>query len=322
MKWTDAEKEVVLLQYNKATKEELLDRLPGRTWTAIKSKANRYGLQFLFSSWSVEEETVLRNCYGITPIRLFQKLLPQKSYEQIRYRAHQLGLKADPKRMLSIVSSKYSADTDFFDAPTNLNSYWAGFIAADGCVKHDKGSLLIDLAIKDYTHLLKFSNSVKYTGKVRIYRNVSKLEIHGMHKWMYDLKTHFNIIPRKSLILEPPSGLGQTASLAFIIGYIDGDGDISVYLSRESKNEKVYVYSQPTLGIAGTKSMLSWIRDIFDKILGVQHCGHFRQRKSIYELVLKGKNAIKIVDYLNKIDLPKLHRKWGPDNLSRFGVRA
>jgi hypothetical protein len=60
------------------------------------------------------------------------------------------------------------------------------------------------------------------------------------------------IVPRKSLILEPPK-IDSRFYLPFILGYFDGDGSIS-----QTNNSNFLI------SIQGTQELLTWINEILD----------------------------------------------------------
>ena len=61
----------------------------------------------------------------------------------------------------------YNKNHDFFTVPNKLNSYWAGFIAADGCVT-GKHILAIKLSEKDKEHLQKIATLLAEDYKVKL----------------------------------------------------------------------------------------------------------------------------------------------------------
>ena len=58
---------------------------------------------------------------------------------------------------------KYNVNDNFFEKTDVLNCYWAGFIAADGCIIEGKkqNQLSIGLAKKDFNHLNLFKNDIR-----------------------------------------------------------------------------------------------------------------------------------------------------------------
>ena len=140
---------------------------------------------------------------------------------------------------------KYNVNDCFFETPNIVNCYYAGFIAADGCIRKYKGkfvetySLSFGLSIKDKDFLIKFLNTINYEGTIRYYENKGRkyvgVEIKS-NKICEDLRNNFNITERKTHTLCPPSLFGKNLIDAFICGYIDGDG--SVYFSKNKNKQK------------------------------------------------------------------------------------
>ncbi len=140
---------------------------------------------------------------------------------------------------------KYSINEKYFEKPNTENSYWAGFIAADGYIndykcKYRRASIM--LSKRDINHLEKLKEQSKYTGPVLIrYRPNKKsknkyfclLQISSSN-WIKDLETNFQIVPKKTHILNPPK-LEYPNNLAFIAGFIDGDGCISFSKKKKWK---------------------------------------------------------------------------------------
>lgn len=110
---------------------------------------------------------------------------------------------------------------------TNQDCYWAGFLAADGCVDSE-GRIRIYLHIKDIAQLEKFKS---YTGKPHKISTSAKypdrcsfeFTDRVMIKWLED---NFNIVPNKSLIYKVPDNLTKEQYSHFFRGLFDGDGCI------------------------------------------------------------------------------------------------
>lgn len=154
---------------------------------------------------------------------------------------------------------KYIRQTDdyFFETNSEKSCYWAGFIAADGNVSKCNGSskIRIELSNKDYLHLENFKKCLNLNQSVKNRTRITKDKKHNYSyiqfcssKIMKDLKDNFNIVEKKSLVLEPPSLIDEFFIKDFIRGYFDGDG--TVYVS----NKKISVQ------FLGTKSFLEWIK--------------------------------------------------------------
>lgn len=196
---------------------------------------------------------------------------------------------------------------NFFSKPNLLNSYWAGFIAADGCIYIPKDNsqrlLQIRLAKLDRKHLEKFSEQLNFLGELGTKQkrkgSTEQTTINlSSDKICLDLKKNFNITPRKSLTLKPPKHLTKKQALAFIVGYIDGDG--CIYNARKYLG----------LEIVGTKKMLFWIKCRLKSTKVNLKTNNVTVFGKQYKFQMLGKKTEVLLAFLNRINVPKLKRKW------------
>lgn len=206
---------------------------------------------------------------------------------------------------------KYTHDKHFFETPNLLNSYWAGFIAADGCISERRGILTISLKNADRGHLVKFCEAIQYDGI--IYYEDDRLGdkifpkaivvISGARRIIRDLQANYLITPRKSMSLVPPIHLSRENQLAYLKGYLDGDGHI------RSDGPRYRV------GACGTQKSLEWIKTWFDQIsepVGGT-IAKVRTQGNIYVYEVGFGRAERILSHLRTIGTPHLRRKWGHD---------
>lgn len=200
---------------------------------------------------------------------------------------------------------KYDVNDCFFSKPNVINSYYAGFIAADGYIcgrKSEQRTLKIELSTKDKEWLYKFKENVNSESPIKERVQKNKFSFCGItitsKQIIDDLKTNFNITNKKSLILTPPNINDEMLRYAYILGYIDGDG--SLFIS--SRKELI-------LSILGTKEICEWVKFVFSNI--TNNCGSIKQKPNtkIYRLDYSSRAAREIVKKLSKIDVPKLNRK-------------
>lgn len=78
--------------YTDGSEEEILAKLPGRSWQSITSRASRLGVKRR-DVWTPEEEAILTEHYSSTPDEELMVLLPGRTLDSIRARAHRLGFK-------------------------------------------------------------------------------------------------------------------------------------------------------------------------------------------------------------------------------------
>ena len=265
--------------------------------------------------WSEEEDRILFAYYGRKPYRDLYSMLPGRSRNSIKGRARKLGLFGDKAIVMSLAKKRYGVCHDYFASANIENSYWAGFIAADGCISPKKNTVKIQLQAGDANHLWLFANCVGYDGPVRLCRGgaykpeseQALLSICGVSKWVDDLALVFNVTGQKSLTLKPPIGLSPECALAYVIGYIDGDGSIG---TTKSKYKQI-VYLSRYISIRGTAEILWWIKELFDKLSPPN-----RAQKNIYcyggyyQYRVVGKRAESLLRIMKRLQTPKLARKW------------
>jgi hypothetical protein len=209
---------------------------------------------------------------------------------------------------------KYICNENYFAEKSLQACYWAGFISADGCIAKDK-ILSIGLSIKDKILLDNFKQDICFEGPVTITKQnkIIYLRINS-NKICDDLANIFNIHPRKSLNHEPPIGLTEEQELAYIIGYIDGDGCISIIRNRiNSSNGYMQNYRYPiSLDVCGTYIFLNWLILKLKNITETNFNGKPRiiTNKKISKFSTQGKFAYEILLYLKNIKIKKLERKW------------
>ena len=205
---------------------------------------------------------------------------------------------------------------DFFSVPNLLNSYWAGFIAADGNIKKDKNVLNIQISDKDYEHLKSFCDAVDFSGTVSRYVRKSGIAMCNAHFYsdplIHDLKNNFNIIPQKTFSYNFPEHLNYELQKAFVIGYIDGDGHISY---MKSGNRKIPL----SFGIVGASlEFLQHAKKLFNEILSENRERSYvlngnvcsENNKKYHRFRCSSKPALIILKNLYNVDVPKLKRKW------------
>jgi hypothetical protein len=205
----------------------------------------------------------------------------------------------------------YDLDTAYFSKPSIRNSYWAGFIAADGCLTRN-GGLRLALSARDRGHLEKLKSDLSFNGPIRDSLTTTPGGREATYSclvvWskdlLLDLKHNFNLTERKTLTLLPPYRLPEPMVEAYIVGLIDGDGCVhTVDYGRRTLR----------LDVAGTLSVVSWVKERFQRWCGAdvrlpriqEHYGG-----TLYSLRLQARNAERVAGRLLTVDVPKLDRKW------------
>jgi hypothetical protein len=196
--------------------------------------------------WRNDEVDLLKSNYGVVETSALAKLLPLRCQHAIHQKASRLGLVGDRRRP----STKYRrTDHNYFARSGVHTPYWAGLIAADGCVH---GGKMLQLFQSDEGVIRRFAEAVCYDGPIRHKssplsgRPNYSVTIYS-RQMVADLLSRYGIGPAKSLTLQPPAQLGRENALAFITGYLDGDGSICL------------VNGKLTMSVVGTQPFLQWV---------------------------------------------------------------
>lgn len=179
------------------------------------------------SEWSDMEFSLLKQMY---PNSLKQDLIasfPTKTWAQIKGKAG--------KNKIKLSRKNNSGDFSILLDGSNISIYWIGFLCADGHFT-DRGSISLELSAKDLNHLLKFA---EYVGadesslykrdrllKGKLY-SMASLTI-GHLEVVKKLKRAYKIQAQKSKNPVKISHLTDLQKMCFFIGFIDGDGSISM----------------------------------------------------------------------------------------------
>lgn len=178
-----------------------------------------------------------------------------------------------------MTSKSINVNPKIFSSPNCENLYWAGFIAADGCIGSDAVS--IGLAIRDIGHLHKIKTwvgsdvevLVQKKGKACLFRMYNK-------RIRLDLE-QYGMTPRKSLTYSPPAFCVE--SVGFWRGMIDGDGFVSSG-------------KRAVIGLCGTKETCTGF-----KIFVSEFCeskANVYKSGPIFGISYSGKYAIQIMQKL------------------------
>lgn len=204
--------------------------------------------------------------------------------------------------------TKYSHNNHAFSMETEESFYWAGFIAADGCIK-EKGIstkiLSVSLAKKDKHHLFKLKQFLSAEEPVSSYNDNSS-EFHVVSKDIAKDLLKFNITPRKSKTYIFPEIIKNHKLVRhFMRGYFDGDGGLSFYTDIK-RGRKI---AQAHISIRGTYEFLEIFRE---KLINLS----MRENKitlsnGTYLLAYSGNNnAQKMFQYLYNNSCIYLDRKY------------
>jgi transposase len=201
----------------------------------------------------------------------------------------------------------YMCNDNFFSLDDQGSFYWAGFLAADGCVLDINSSKMVTLALakKDRDHIKKFkaiigannpihNHLVKNSKRNSNWNDTWKSEIKITSNRLCDDLFRFNVVPRKSKTYTFPEWLvGHDLVHHFMRGYFDGDG--SFFLSKPKGGRTI---KQVHFNLRGTTEFLETYRSILER-----ECGLSERTK-----VIRTNNGIGALEYGGNIVVGKIAR--------------
>jgi hypothetical protein len=122
-----------------------------------------------------------------------------------------------------------------FDDYSEHSCYWAGFLAADGCVDL-KHRVRLMLKYDDINHLEKFKSFLQSTHTISSNTTTyNRCSFEFTSPYMCDmLEFNFNIVPNKTNKLVFAKHLPKEYLRHYIRGYFDGDGSICESFSNKN----------------------------------------------------------------------------------------
>jgi hypothetical protein len=276
----------------------------------------RYNLKFASKKPAICSKEQLEEAYArLGSLSLVAKELGGTK-EGVRCAMKRYGLIINPLII-------HTCDEDFFSRDNEESFYWAGFLAADGCIgKHSNykttNYLSLALAKKDKEHVELFKKHINTSAPVLEYlvKN-SAYNSKWNDSWKNEIKitsekicadlARFNIVPRKSLIYAFPDWLIQHSLVNhFMRGYFDGDGSFYITLGKNK------ITPQLCFSLRGTTEFLTVYRSILEK-----ECQLEEKRKDIrintgIGVLEYGGNGIlkKVAQFLYKNSTIYLPRKF------------
>ena len=181
-------------------------------------------------------------------------------------KAHNISIKTN-----SDYIKIYHCNEDKFSGYDKFSCYWARLLAADGCVfsRHKNGEPTeFTIGLKDdYDTVKGLQDYLEYNGK--IYEKKSNYDDSITYTLTVNCKAvvdslinNFNIVPRKTLIYNPPQNIPENLQKYFLLGYIDGDGSLTYYSGIKNH---VPEWKGFNLNITGTLEMIEFTRKVLNK---------------------------------------------------------
>lgn len=209
-----------------------------------------------------------------------------------------------------------------FARKNKLSCYRWWFIAADWYVtvrKRWSKFLWMMLSKKDIGHIEKLNTYLNGLPNNELLSNWFPCVYNSRYstKIVEDLNRIYNITERKSLTLRPPNLEREKDILCYIAGYIDWDGSIHLWRSKQKNWNHIC-----GIKVVGTYDVVLWIKDKINAIIWTKWWS-ISKRENIYILSIPSLTTIKLYKKLKSLKLPRLERKrskvkWIIDNPNTF----
>lgn len=308
-KFTTQEKEDIKILYKEGlTIRQISDRCQGRSCASIYELVKRIGLITSSQTWTYEEVKILREHYGTgIQLNILLSMLNRKTHKAINQKAAAMGLKGE------FACRKHSVDAKFWDVPNPINSYWAGFMAADGCLLENGSSqtLACQLAIIDKSHLELFAKHCFSSHPVREVKpdgfpgatGTAQLQI-SCPFWKESFEKIWAITPRKTQTLSLPN-LPDNLMDYWLAGFVDGDGCYSTFGNRFS-------CSLCCMDDRPLEFFRNWINKRFldPKRIKPQSRVIGNSRNKLRTFTRVGEEAVRTAHHLMSLPCPHLRRKY------------
>jgi len=151
----------------------------------------------------------------------------------------------EPIRSFRESHLRFHCDETFFDCITSdQQAYWLGFLWADGTVGRGR-DVCLSLQSRDVPHLHRLRRALRASHPVRYYRygrlKFCRLAITSPH--LVTALAHYGLVtPRKPRLPRLPHKWHG----AFVRGYFDGDGSITIYKRHRKKEAQVTISARYT----------------------------------------------------------------------------
>lgn len=187
---------------------------------------------------------------------------------------------------------------NYFSDLNNINCYYLGFLAADGCVRKDRNEIKLCLSSIDRDFLEEFKSNLNSEMTIKTYITNNGFECCEFRFSSLQIKldlAKYSIVPNKTKKGITMKNIPEEFKLAFIKGYFDGDGCVTI--NSNTKQVKVSFTSH-------SSGILEEIKDYFNG-------GNiYLTQNNNYSLEFSTLSSLDILQQFYNLDTPCLSRKY------------
>ncbi len=205
---------------------------------------------------------------------------------------------AHEQTSISNLNRAIKINDNYFSKLNLENSYYLGFIAADGTVRKDNNEIKITINNEDEQFLLDMKNKMDYKGNLHYQNKVNAIEYRFSSKQIKKDLAKYSIIPRKTYIGITMKDIPDEYKLAFIKGYYDGDGNVSI--NQNTKQVSIKIVSHTEEILKEFQNTIKQKTNIYANIRGT----------ILYSLELSTLPALDFLKDIYSLNTPYLQRKY------------
>ncbi len=199
---------------------------------------------------------------------------------------------------------KKELDEEVFDTYTKESCYWAGFLAADGCIDVNN-TIRIELAGKDKEHVTLFKEFCKSDHTISHNELKDSYKVGFSSKYMKDsLFFNFSLTVDKTHNLIYPLLEETWQYAAYLRGFFDGDGCFSQFFNNRPKASfRVFL----------TNGSLQYLENLLGHLrsLSIIKGGSIQKKASnCWHIQLGIQDSTSFLNWIYSIEGPKLTRKY------------
>lgn len=219
-----------------------------------------------------------------------------KNKIKIRTRAEQ--------NILSNMTRKKKVNDDYFDTQGVNQAWLMGFIAADGTIRKDRNSIKIGLSSVDREILEKIKKELAIEKEISDYvtnNGFSISELEWTSKKHKDFLARYKIVNNKTYLpMYVPEFSSKEETLAFILGFFDGDGSISIAPDSKCLRFRIVAHRKEIL-----ESIAQKLKDLYNIDFSLN-----KDNRELYELNISTYYSIQIFKDMYNLNSLKLKRKY------------
>lgn len=217
----------------------------------------------------------------------------------------QIRTRQEQTKYTNIKRAKYKNNHNYFSSIDSCNKAWLlGFLASDGSVNKRENAIKISLSAVDGEILEKIKKEIQTESPVKYRETNNGFHVVSLEWTSAQQKSDlakYGIIPNKTYKENHlPSFDNDDYTLAYILGYFDGDGSISV--SREG-------YLRFRL-CSYIRTLLEEIAEFLNKKYKATYSINAASTRQMHELSISTEYAKKIFNDMYNLNCLHLNRKY------------